>query len=499
MADYYVKSGQASEFVQSNAYVSGNKMVPKRSDAGSNYTIARRWVWECTTPGTSAAAEPTWPASVTQDVTTVTSGTAVFTARRPGYSSGSTANWAFAAIFLDYLSGVGSAGERVFVSNNHAESQGVNAFVYTIVNGVNVLCVDDAVAPPTTLATGATITTTGANNITITGNVPNNEALFYGLKFVCGSGDTGARTMNINGYHESCTFEMASTSSTALMQTSTPSAFKDCWLKFAHASQSFICSAKLMWNGGGVLAGGTAPTRVFQGPRGVIAQNADLSNADGAVSIFYEANGYPSGWAAVARRCKMPSGWSGDVATFSAVSNVATADMMYVDDTSTAAAHKRVSNGGYALHETTLVRSGGATESYKVVTIAGARFPCMGATLPEVQVWNATIGSPITVTMEFLHDSATDLTDKEVVLEVDYPSATTSPIGATARSSPDYMTAASDLTNSAASWTTTGMSNPNPQKVSVSFTPQVAGYLIVRVRVFKASKTLYVCPKPEVA
>ena len=34
MADYYVKSGAgAAQFVQSNAYSSGQKMVPKRASA----------------------------------------------------------------------------------------------------------------------------------------------------------------------------------------------------------------------------------------------------------------------------------------------------------------------------------------------------------------------------------------------------------------------------------------------------------------------------------
>ena len=39
------------------------------------------------------------------------------------------------------------------------------------------------------------------------------------------------------------------------------------------------------------------------------------------------------------------------------------------------------------------------------------------------------------------------------------------------------------------------MSNPNTQKLSVTITPQEAGYMQAKVYLAKASKTVYVDPK----
>jgi hypothetical protein len=51
-----------------------------------------------------------------------------------------------------------------------------------------------------------------------------------------------------------------------------------------------------------------------------------------------------------------------------------------------------------------------------------------------------------------------------------------------------------DQATSSASWTTTGLTNPNAQKLAVTFTPQQAGYIHCRVMVAKASSTYYVDP-----
>ena len=104
MAAFYLKSGAgATERANSTAYTAGMRMVLLRTDTTANYLVARKWVWECTTMGTSGAAVPAWPATVTQDTTTITEGLLVWTARKPGYSSGTTAAWTFAGIFKEYV------------------------------------------------------------------------------------------------------------------------------------------------------------------------------------------------------------------------------------------------------------------------------------------------------------------------------------------------------------------------------------------------------------
>ena len=48
---------------------------------------------------------------------------------------------------------------------------------------------------------------------------------------------------------------------------------------------------------------------------------------------------------------------------------------------------------------------------------------------------------------------------------------------------------------SAETWPTTGLTNPNKQRLTCLFTPQQAGYAIARIRLFQRSKTIYACPK----
>src|SRR6188508_3468017 len=102
MASFYLKSGAGAIEYSNRAWTLGEKMVPARADNSTNFAVARKWVWEVTTAGTSSAT-PAWPAvSATQDVTTVTeAGGVIWTARKPGFSTGSTASWAFAGINAD--------------------------------------------------------------------------------------------------------------------------------------------------------------------------------------------------------------------------------------------------------------------------------------------------------------------------------------------------------------------------------------------------------------
>jgi hypothetical protein len=50
-------------------------------------------------------------------------------------------------------------------------------------------------------------------------------------------------------------------------------------------------------------------------------------------------------------------------------------------------------------------------------------------------------------------------------------------------------------TTSSETWTTTGLTTPVKQKLSVTFTPQEKGPIIARVYLAKASTTVYVCPE----
>lgn len=117
--------------------------------------------------------------------------------------------------------------------------------------------------------------------------------------------------------------------------------------------------------------------------------------------------------------------------------------------------------------------------------------------LPPMSVWN-TSTSAQTATVEFVKDGATDLTDREIWLEVSYANSTSFPSSTRGsdRNANPFTAAGVDQPNSATSWTGTGgFANEDKQTVDVAFTAAEVGLLTGRVAVAKASTTLYVDPK----
>lgn len=159
---------------------------------------------------------------------------------------------------------------------------------------------------------------------------------------------------------------------------------------------------------------------------------------------------------------------------------------------------------GNVKDETTLVRTGGASDgttplSWKMTTGAEAKWPINYLATDEIVIWNETTGSAITATVEILHDSATNLTDREIWLEASYLGDASYPLGTPISDrAADILASAADQADSSETWTTTGMTNPNTQKLSVTFTPQQKGYVSLTVHLAKASYTVYVCPKVAV-
>jgi hypothetical protein len=154
---------------------------------------------------------------------------------------------------------------------------------------------------------------------------------------------------------------------------------------------------------------------------------------------------------------------------------------------------------GDVYSETTHVRTGGASDgttplAHKLVTGAATGFwrPLSG---PEIVQWNELTGSAKTVTVEILHDSATALTNADVWLEVEYLGTSGVPKSSFASDRAASVVATpADQTSSAATWNTTGLSNPNTQKLEVTVTPQEKGWLRARVLLAKASYTIYADP-----
>src|ERR1043165_7245250 len=116
MADWYVSSTKyatQSAWVTSHTYSIGDFIVPTAPANGAKF------VFRCTTAGTTSGSEPSW---TIVDGSTNTSGTADFT----NVTGESTYGWNAAAgdynTIVRTTSTRPNPGDRIFISSDHSES-----------------------------------------------------------------------------------------------------------------------------------------------------------------------------------------------------------------------------------------------------------------------------------------------------------------------------------------------------------------------------------------
>ena len=499
MADFYVKhnSGVTAR-ANSTAYVLGDRIVPARTDTAGNAGVAKAWVWECVTAGTSGAAVPTWPASVTQDTTTVTDGTVTWRARRPGFSSGGTVNWTFATIYFDYAAnGVGTANsDRIFVSSTHSES--VASSIDALGNGLftaynQVLSVNDSAAPPTTLAAGAAVTVTSGNML-----LRSRGAYYYGM-VLQSTGTLGLGSDAPEGYteYDTCELRLASGANLtpSLNSIARPLRLTNCTINFA-ASNCEMRAGAYAIRGGGVKAGSSSLSSFFTQ---ATAYRVEIDGFDfSALSSTFNFFNNNADTLAVIKNCKLPAGWSGTLNAGSTRGN-ARYEMHNCDSGDTNYRLRVQVYGGSIFSETTVVRTGGASDgttplSWRMVGNTDCAYFVSEVASPEIVRWNDTTGSAITVTVETLTDNVT-LTDAECWLEVTYLGTNGFPLALQVSDRrAGILTTPANQTSSSVAWTTTGITTPVKQKLSVTFTPQEKGYISAVVKLARASTTVYVDP-----
>lgn len=439
-----------------------------------------------------------------------------------GSNSDNGSTWALAKLDLAGAAAIDSAGDTIYVSDNHAESTAASitiAFAGTGAAPVNVICADDSAEPPTASTTSGIVTSTGF--IVLTGNV-----YVYGLSFLAGSGSSsstsvltlGGITTNFKQTYDNCVFSLLTTGTSARLNAASDATgaipatvlWQNSSVKFANANHAIgLCNVNFVWNGGGIVSGSTALTgSLFKSPsttiRGANANisGVDLTNLGAGCSIFDASSG--SFLKAVIRNCKLPASWTGGLTT-GTLDPGQRFEMYNCDNADTNYRLWIEEYAGSVKHETTIVRSGGATDgvtpiSWVIASSANAEFPLFSVKTPEIVIWNETTGSAITADIEIVHDSqgagtGNDFTDEEIWLEVMYLGASGTPLGVfISNIKEDVLGTATDHANSSETWTTTGLTTPVKQTLSVSFTPQEKGYIHATVYVAKASKTVYVDP-----
>ena len=505
--------GSAAVWVLSTAYVVGDRVVATTSAIASR----RALVFECTTAGTSGGTEPSWSTTVGG---TQTDNTVTWTVR-------DVTSWDNATINFFRIGDSDSnnllAGDQIFVGDEHTEA-GTVATVFdapatTITNPLLLVCVNDTGDPasPTTLATTAVIGS--ANGISI--DIRGIAIYIYGITFSVGNGGAsaanlalGAATARSHIELENCALRLNNTSTTSLIRVGASSGsaparirLRNTTVQFGSVSQAIGggCALFLWEDTPSAIVGATLPTSLFRPTSGsggqVIMRGIDISAIGSGESLVVTSAAASTQRAMdfLLQNCKIDSALDIiDVTAEALTLGDYTVTLVSTSDTDATINFYRETAIATIQEETTLVRSGGASDgtttyAWKVVTTAvGSRQ--ISEALPTIATWNQDVGSPVTATVEILHDSATALTDSEVWLEVEYLGTSGSTRSTIDTDEGPILAAGTAQTSSSVTWTTTGMTNPNKQKLEVTFTPQEPGPIRAVVRVAKDSYTLYVDP-----
>lgn len=506
MADFYLKSGSGvTHRENSTAYATGDRMVIGLADTSTNYAVTRKWVFECTTAGTSGAAVPTWSASYTQDVTTVTDGTVVWTARKPGFSSGSTINWTYAHIRLDWLASAVAAGDYIFVSSVHAET--TSGVVTITLPGTTaspnyiISCTENGASRPTTVTAGATVTnSSGSASTTIRG-----AAYSYGVIYAfAGSIGNGYLYLNDGSTSTHTDYDNCTLDSTAVgggriyvgTQSDSSYARKAVWsnvnLKFASSAGGLASGGpEFTWKGGGFAVGTTAISTLLHaigsGGRAtgrVLLSDLDLSNGLTSSANIISASGLFNSHIVIIKNCKLPAAWSGALYGGSIESYPgARAEMYNCDSGDTNYKCWIEDYAGTIKDFTTLYPTG--TDGLKLNTIAVpicfkmassalCKYPLIPLVGMDYAIVNETTTSQ-TVTLEIIHNESAALNDNEVWLEVDYPATSGSTqFASLTDAATDVLTTGSDQTASTTAWDSGITARANSTAYSVGNMTKVA-------------------------
>jgi hypothetical protein len=430
--------------------------------------------------------------------------------------------WAKAAIKLSTIAAIDVAGDTVYVDSTAACPEGAMgsdlslAWAGTRASPTRILSADPAHGnPPSQLTVGAAVTATGNFSFKPLQAANFSAVYVYGTIFQSGvylDGGTGTLAIATSGeFHlvcDMCKFRQDGNNSGNLViginnSPHTRIELINCAWRVAHASSviNIIAAANSVFIRGMTYETGafTACASAFSGTSATW-YGLDLSALPNTVALV------PSGTGTLLRfaDCRLPSGWTGTVGA--SPNRDGRIEATCVDETGTNYRLSVLSFTGTINSETTIIRTSGATDgvtglSWKMVTNNNAiGFLISSLASQEIIRWNNTVGSPITATIEILHDSATALNDDEIWLECTYLGASGSPLASfLTDAKASVLASAAAQTASSATWTTTGMSNPNTQKLSVTFTPQLKGFIHAVVKVCKASKTVYICPKLEIS
>ena len=429
-----------------------------------------------------------------------------------GTGASPTTGWAGAHATMAAAITAGAAGDVYYVAHDYVEVFGANTtltFKGTFAAPDRILCVNRAgTVPPVAadLMTGAALSTSAAFTLTMTG-----VYYCYGLSMTIGanSSNTALYISGAEQNYEACHFALGSTSAAARINASagdTRLSWVNCTAAFGNVGQSIVPGTVFRWvnkPGSTAVTGATIPSPLITmgtaAGGAVLLSGLDLSALGAGKTIVSLGSASPGLVRLV--NCKLHA--SVTPSSVGVTSPSAVCELIGCNSAAIAARNERYMSRGTLTTETTIVRTGGASDgvtpySWKIVPDADNERDFPFETFEGV-LWNTAVGSPKTLKVEIVTDNVT-LTDAEIWLEVDYLGSSATPVSSFISDAPaTVLTAAANQASSSVAWTTTGLTTPLKQKLEVTFTPQMVGPIRWLVKYAKASTTVYVCPKAELS
>lgn len=476
--------------------------------------------FRCTVAGTSAAAEPAW--NLTKGSTTV-SGTATFT-EVTGNETYQGTGWAapFARMQSPGTSWP-AAGDVLFLSADHAETQ-ASAPTIALQSGtpgadgcayISATRPSSAIPPVAAdIAAGASVTTTGANLITITSAGTDATNYLYGITFNSTNGGGSTGNMTIGGtdsqmIFDTCVFNTLGGGGSGIFKLGNSGSaaatgynvvMKNCNIGMAAVTDIVSICGPVEWNGGtlttsaltiGFKWGGNA--NVAHAPLNV--HNVDLSILAGSSSLIAGATNQLPGNKVSFSRCKLSASLANVQSTAITHENCNEIDLVGCDSGTVLVREEHYRWTGTIKHDATIHKSGGATDgttpfSWKFVATSAcsAMRPLIG---PDIFVWVNSTGSKV-FTVEVANTASVTLTNKEFGFEIEYMGSTTTPLGTLTTTLANPGVAGTTLTTSAVTWLPAG--SYTAQYATKTVTVQEKGWVRVRPYVRRASLTCYVDP-----
>lgn len=509
MADWYCSSvawSACSAWAATHAYSVGNLVRQLATP-----TVGNERVWRCSTAGTSLGSEPAW--TLTKASTTTEAAGPVWT-ECTGNSAqqqvGSTSTWTAPHARLENMIAWMAAGDRGFVSSDHTQtkaasqnftSPGVTCDFFS----VNRTTGNIPPLPADITNGAAAVITGGSNNLNI-----NSGGFWQGFTFTMGSSTDNSVAIQIGfsgtakTYMKNCSFVLGGSGVAGTI--SFPAALGSS-VVLDNPTFTFGNAGHLLQvNGaatiiGGSIGGATIPTVLFGGTGGA---NAAFLDAHG-----FDASALTSGTSLITgaqpanpciytfSNCKLASAAAVMNASARLAPDSPRVDLINCDSGATGYRNERHRFQGDMTTETTITRTGGATNgtqkvSRKVITTANASIN-NPFELPPIAKFNKLTGSSRTATIEII--SSASLNNNDISVELEYLASSSTPISSVVSNTiATQLTAAAAQTSSSAIWDSSP-ATPVTQKLTVSFTPQMAGNVIARIKVAKASTTLYYDPK----